>query len=54
MTPDNDTCNCEFCESVRKEQAHDPYFSSSEEFDSVQEGILFPDLDFDGDILDLY
>ena len=50
MNPDNDICNCESCDSLR----HDPYFSSSEEFDSVQEGILFPDLDFDGDILDLY
>ncbi len=54
MTPDNEICHCESCESLRKNHSLDPYFSSSEEFDSVQEGILFPDLDFDGDILDLY
>lgn len=53
MDPNNDICNCEWCETQRKEQGHDPYFSDRNEFDSVQEDILFPDLDFDGDILDI-
>ena len=49
----NDMCNCEFCVNLREEMAHDPYFNDRNEFDRVQEDTLFPDLDFDGDILDL-
>ena len=54
MDQNNDICNCEWCEAQRKEQGHDPYFSDRDEFDRAQEANLFPDLDFDGDILDLY
>lgn len=51
MNPD--ICNCESCDRLRAEQGHDPYFSDRNEFDRVQEDSLWPEADFDGDILDL-
>ena len=53
MNPDNEICYCESCESLRKNHCLDPYFNDRNEFDRVQEDTLFPDIDFDGDILDL-
>ena len=49
LVPHNNKCDCSVCDSQR----HDPYFNDRNEFDRVQEDNLFPDIDFDGDILDL-
>lgn len=59
MDPKEPVCNCEWCETQRKEQGHDPYFNDRNEHDMMQESAMFPwlddpsdDLAFDGDILD--